>query len=213
MTETIRRHRSLPPAETMDAARRALAAVHIADPDRVLRAYPFQLSGGMAQRVMIALAMSCNPDVLILDEPTSALDVTTQAQLLDELDALRAERQMSMIFITHDIALMGDFADVILVMYAGRVCEIGPRDRMIDAPQHPYTQALIRAIERRGTGGGRLDSIPGDPPDPTRLPPGCPFADRCPHVMAVCREAMPPLITLESSHRVACHLSSAEVVA
>ena len=108
---------------------------------------------------------------------------------------------------------MGDFADVILVMYAGRVCEIGPRDRMIDAPQHPYTQALIRAIERRGTGGGRLDSIPGDPPDPTRLPPGCPFADRCPHVMAVCREAMPPLITLESSHRVACHLSSAEVVA
>jgi len=213
MTETIRRHRSLPPAETMDAARKALATVHIADPDRVLRAYPFQLSGGMAQRVMIALAMSSNPDLLILDEPTSALDVTTQAQLLDELDALRAERQTSMIFITHDIALLGDFADVIMVMYAGRVCEVGPRDRMIAAPLHPYTKALLGAIERRGTGGGRLTSIPGDPPDPTSVAPGCPFADRCPHVMASCRETMPPLVTLEPSHRVACHLVGMEVVA
>jgi peptide/nickel transport system permease protein len=206
LTETIRRHQSLPPGGAREAAVAALATVRIADPDRVLRAYPFQLSGGMAQRVMIALAMSSNPDLLILDEPTSALDVTTQAQLLDELAALRAARGTSILFITHDIALLGDFADVIMVMYAGRVCEIGPSQQIVDAPQHPYTRALIAAVERRSTSSGRLSSIRGDPPDPAQLPSGCPFADRCPHVMTICREQMPQSIEIGDHHEAACHL-------
>jgi peptide/nickel transport system permease protein len=213
LSETIRRHRSLPPHEVRDASIAMLAAVHIADPERVLRAYPFQLSGGMAQRVMIALAMSSNPDLLILDEPTSALDVTTQAQLLDELVSLRAARGTSIIFITHDIALLGDFADVIMVMYAGRVCEFGPARQALDAPQHPYTRALIAAVERRSVSGGRLTSIPGDPPDPATLPPGCPFAPRCPYAMPVCREIMPAMVTIGEGRRAACHLLATEQAA
>ena len=210
LSETIRRHRALPPHETRAVSIAMLAAVHIADPERVLRAFPFQLSGGMAQRVMIALAMASNPDLLILDEPTSALDVTTQAQLLDELVSLRAARGTSIIFITHDIALLGDFADVVMVMYAGRVCEIGPARQVLDAPQHPYTRALIAAVERRSEGGGRLTAIPGDPPDPATVPPGCPFAPRCPYAMPVCRETMPAMTTVAEGQRAACHLLAAE---
>jgi peptide/nickel transport system ATP-binding protein len=160
----------------------------------------------MAQRVMIALAMCSNPDLLILDEPTSALDVTTQAQLLDELAALRADRGTSVIFITHDIALLGDFADTLLVMYAGRVCEFGPSRQVIDSPQHPYTQALIAAVERRSASGGRLSSIAGDSPDPANLPGGCPFAPRCPFAMPVCSETMPAATKVGERHVAACHL-------
>jgi oligopeptide/dipeptide ABC transporter ATP-binding protein len=206
LRETIRRHRHLPPGKAEAVARTALATVHIADPDRVLRAYPFQLSGGMAQRVMIALALSSNPDLLILDEPTSALDVTTQAQLLDELDALRQERNISLIFITHDIALLGDFADTILVMYAGQVCEIGPKDDVLESPQHPYTRALLAAVERTADSTGRLAAIPGDPPDPANPIPGCPFAPRCPHVMEICRSVNPPMYVAGPDQAAACHL-------
>lgn len=207
LVETIRRHRRTTSAEARAAAGDGLAAVGIAGPDRVLRAFPFQLSGGMQQRVMIALAMACEPDLLILDEPTSALDVTTQAQLLDELESLRERFGTSVIFITHDIALLADFADVILIMYAGQVCEIGPRDRIIDQPAHPYTRALLNAVERANVPGtARLAAIPGDPPDPTVLPPGCPFAPRCPHVMAVCREWNPAPVAVSHGHLAACHL-------
>jgi oligopeptide/dipeptide ABC transporter ATP-binding protein len=207
LRETVRTRRGLPPAEAGRVAREALAAVHVADPDRVLKAYPFQLSGGMQQRVMIALAMVGNPDLLILDEPTSALDVTTQAQLLDELAGLRQRFGTSVLFITHDIALLAGFADVILVMYAGQVCEIGPRAQVIESPQHPYTQALLQAVERTGAAEtGRLAAIPGDPPDPTSLPPGCPFAPRCPFAMPVCREINPAPVAMAGGHRAACHL-------
>jgi len=187
--------------------REALVAVHIADPDRVLRAYPFELSGGMQQRVMIALAMIRNPDLLILDEPTSALDVTTQAQLLDELDRIRRERGTSVLFITHDIALLNGFADRILVMYGGEVCEDGPERDVLRAPQHPYTQALLSAVERASvTADGRLAAIPGDPPDPKRPLPGCPFAPRCPYVMDICWVSKPPRVPVGTHHRAACHL-------
>jgi len=207
LKETLRRHRSLPPHQAHEAARQALSAVGIADPDRVLRAYPFQLSGGMNQRVMIALAMVSEPELLILDEPTSALDVTTQAQLLDELDGLRQRHKMSMIFITHDIALISSFADDILVMYAGHVCEIGPRDQVIDQPRHPYTRALLDAVERVAvTETSRLAAIPGDPPDLTRLPPGCPFANRCPQVMPICHQVKPRRVAVGPNHEAACHL-------
>jgi peptide/nickel transport system permease protein len=190
--------------------RQALVAVHIADPDRVLRSYPFELSGGMQQRVMIALAMIRNPDLLILDEPTSALDVTTQAQLLEELDRIRRDRGTSVLFITHDIALLNGFADRILVMYGGEVCEDGPERAVLRTPQHPYTRALLSAVERTGvTETGRLAAIPGDPPDPKRPLPGCPFAPRCPHAMEICRVSKPPRVKVGPTHQAACHLLTA----
>jgi oligopeptide/dipeptide ABC transporter ATP-binding protein len=207
LDETLRQHRKLRPAQAWLAARQALAAVHIADPDRVLRAYPFQLSGGMQQRVMIALALASAPALLILDEPTSALDVTTQAQLLDELALLRERLGASMLFISHDIALLSGIADTIAVMYAGQICEIGPRDQVIESPQHPYTQALLNAVERvAGSGRTRLDTIPGDPPDPTQLPPGCPFQPRCPFAMPICTEINPAPVVTGPGHAAACHL-------
>jgi peptide/nickel transport system permease protein len=207
LQETLRQHRHLRPDEARAAARQALAAVHIADPERVLRAYPFQLSGGMQQRVMIALAMASVPALLILDEPTSALDVTTQTQLLDELGALRERLGTSMLFISHDIALLSGIADTLVVLYAGRICEQGPRDEVIANPRHPYTQALLNAVERVHLGaGGRLATIPGDLPDPTRLPPGCPFAPRCPYAMPVCTERNPEPVAIAPGHLAACHL-------
>ncbi len=211
LVETLQRHRRLPRDRAHAAAREALAVVGIADPERVLKAYPFQLSGGMQQRVMIALAMASEPDLLILDEPTSALDVTTQAQLLEELESLRERFGTSAIFITHDIALLADFADVIMVMYAGQVCEIGPQARVIEAPQHPYTRALLNAVERAHVPGtARLAAIPGDPPDPTRVPTGCPFAPRCPSAVPICREDNPPLVAVIPGHAAACHLVTSE---
>jgi oligopeptide/dipeptide ABC transporter ATP-binding protein len=161
----------------------------------------------MQQRVMIALAMVGRPELLILDEPTSALDVTTQAQFLDELDVLQAQTGMSMIFITHDIALLSDFAGKILVLYAGKVCETGPSAAVLADPKHPYTRALLDAVRRtHATGDGRLAAIPGDPPDLSAVQPGCPFAARCPYVMPVCREVEPPLLETGPGHRAACHL-------
>jgi len=211
LNETLVQHRKLSGAAARRAAVRALALVGIGDPERLLKAYPFQLSGGMQQRVMIALAMSCEPDVLIADEPTTALDVTTQAQLLDRLDDLRLRLSTSIIFITHDIALLADFADTIMVMYAGQVCEIGARDRVIRTPRHPYTQALLNSVTRTDAlGTKRLNAIPGDPPDPSELPPGCPFANRCPHAMDICWQANPTLTMVESAHHAACYLLTGE---
>jgi peptide/nickel transport system permease protein len=205
--ETLRQHRKLRPDATRAAARQALAAVHIADPERVLRAYPFQLSGGMQQRVMIALAMASAPALLILDEPTSALDVTTQAQLLDELTSLRQRLGTSMLFISHDIALLSGIADTLVVLYAGQICEQGPRDQVIARPRHPYTQALLNAVERiHLPADGRLATIPGDPPDPTRLPSGCPFAPRCPYAMPICAASNPEATLVAPGHVAACHL-------
>jgi len=211
LREAIRATRGLRGTAARTLARESLVAVQIPDPDRVLAAYPFQLSGGMQQRVMIALALIGRPDLLILDEPTSALDVTTQAQFIDELQRLQGSLGMSIIFITHDIALLADFADRILVLYAGQVCESGPRDIVLHQPQHPYTRALLSAISRTGatdeTGSGaRLAAIPGDPPDPSRQSPGCPFAPRCPFAMPICQEINPPLLDIAPGHIAACHL-------
>ena len=160
-----------------------------------MKAYSFELSGGMQQRVMIALAMIADPELLILDEPTSALDVTTQAQLLGELDRLRIDRNLSIMFITHDIALLDGFANDILVLYAGRVCEIGPYDQVVAHPQHPYSQALLNAVElTTDATTGRLAEVGGDSPDPRHVAIGCPFAPRCPHAMTICKTTAPPLV-------------------
>jgi peptide/nickel transport system permease protein len=207
MVETIRQQQKVSPAAARDMATRALLDVGIGDAESILPQYPFQLSGGMNQRVMIALAMISQPDLLIADEPSSALDVTTQANVLERLREITHQNQTSLILITHDIALEAEFADQILVMYAGQVCELGPVRSVIDDTRHPYTEALLDSVPRAEMETGtRLQAIPGELPDPTALPPGCPFADRCESVMDVCREVNPSLVQVGPGHRAACHL-------
>ena len=207
MVETIREHQKVSTNKARDMAIRALLDVGIGDPQGILSQYPFQLSGGMNQRVMIALAMLSQPDLLIADEPSSALDVTTQANVLERLREIARQNQTSLILITHDIALEAEFADEILVMYAGQVCEVGPVRSVIDDARHPYTRALLDSVPRAEVETGtRLQAIPGELPDPTELPPGCPFAERCISVMAICREVNPSRVRVGPGHDVACHL-------
>jgi len=207
LSEVIRVNRAASGSDISELARQSLEAMNIADPERVMRAYPFQLSGGMQQRVMIALAMISKPRLLILDEPTSALDVTTQAQLISELESLRAYQQTSMLFISHDVALLAQIASHIVVMYAGQVVETGPRDAIVERALHPYTRALIGAVQRMdGASSERLETIAGDPPDLRTIQHGCPFAPRCPMVMDRCRVEAPPIVQMEMGQDVACHL-------
>jgi peptide/nickel transport system permease protein len=209
MVETIRQHQRVSPAAARDMAIRALFDVGIGDPQGILLQYPFQLSGGMNQRVMIALAMLSQPDLLIADEPSSALDVTTQANVLERLRGITRQNQTSLILITHDIALEAEYADEILVMYAGQVCEVGPVRSVIDDTKHPYTKALLDSVPRAEIETGtRLQAIPGELPDPAALPPGCPFADRCGSMMDICREVNPNQVRVGPDHDVACHLWS-----
>jgi peptide/nickel transport system permease protein len=209
MVETIRAHQRIGPAEAREKATAALLDVGIGDPDFVLSQYPFQLSGGMNQRVMIAMAMLARPDLLIADEPTTALDVTTQAQVLEQLREVTRQHRTALIFITHDIALVREYADTIVVLYAGQVAEHGPVEAVISSPEHPYTQALLESVPRGDVDPDeRLPVIRGELPDPTRVPAGCPFAPRCPYVMEVCIEVNPPLETVGEGRLAACHLDS-----
>jgi peptide/nickel transport system permease protein len=208
MMESFRRYPQLA-AQPAAAATEALRAVGIGDPERVLRQYPFQLSGGMNQRVMIAMAMSARPDLLIADEPTTALDVTTQAQVLEQLREIAQSHQTSLILISHDIALVSEYTDVVLVMYAGQVCEFGPVAQVVTNPHHPYTRALLESVPRADLPvGERLQAIPGELPDPAQVRPGCPFAPRCPEVMEVCRGEDPDRFAVGAEHLAACHLWS-----
>jgi peptide/nickel transport system permease protein len=211
LVETLREHLGVAQAEARRRARAALVGVGIGDPDRVLRRYPFQLSGGMNQRVMIAMTMACEPDLLLADEPTTALDVTTEAQILEQLRELTRGSRTSLVLITHDIALVSQYADVVLVMYAGRVAERGPADAVIADPKHPYTKALLAALPHVDMpSGARLEPIPGELPDPADPPKGCPFAPRCPFVMDVCREVDPEPFVVGSDRTAACHLWAPE---
>lgn len=171
--------------------------VGLPDVDRVARAYPHQLSGGMCQRVMIAMALASRPRLLIADEPTSALDVTVQAQLLDLLSRLRAETAMSILLVTHDLGVAATIADTVTVMYAGRTAEVGLTRQLLERPRHPYTAGLLGSVPRlgqsRGTTKGRLAAIAGTVPEPGRLPAGCAFAPRCPRVVERCRSEDPAL--------------------
>jgi oligopeptide/dipeptide ABC transporter ATP-binding protein len=168
-------------------------------------AYPHQLSGGMRQRAMIAMALACDPAVVIGDEPTTALDVMVQAQILELLEDLRHKLGLSLILITHDLSVIAETCDRVMVMYAGRVAEEGPVDEVFRRPRHPYTQKLMAAFPNIHADRRTLDMIPGSPPDLRDPPPGCRFAPRCPFAMDVCREVVPPEVTFESV-RVACHL-------
>ncbi len=191
-----------------------LRQVGIADPERRLDEYPFQFSGGMKQRVMIAIALAGEPDLLIADEPTTALDVTVQAQILDLLAQLQRERGMGMLLITHDLGVVAKMAHRIGVMYAGELVEVASREEFFSRPQHPYTQALFAALPEVSRRGMALTTIPGQVPSLAAMPAGCRFADRCMHVMPVCREISPDWRGVAASHTLRCHWSgSAAAVA
>jgi peptide/nickel transport system ATP-binding protein len=207
--EMILLHEPLSRAKARARAKNMLELVEISAPERRLDQYPHEMSGGMRQRVMIALALSCNPSLLIADEPTTALDVTIQAQILDLLRRLQHEIGMSILFITHNLGVVAEIAHEVAVMYAGRVVEQGPVLDVFERPRHPYTRGLLACIpdvrrDRTAEGGRRLlNSIPGNVPSPSDLPEGCPFQPRCPLVVERCRE-MPPLIPVSEDHRSRC---------
>ena len=204
--ESLLLHRGMSGSGADREAVRLLERVGVGEAGRRLAAYPHQLSGGQRQRVMIAIALSCDPDVLIADEPTTALDVTTQRQVLDLLDELVEERDMAMILISHNLAMIGERAHDVAVMYGGRVVETAPTERLFTALAHPYTRGLFEAMPLVGQEpGNRLTSIRGTVPDLADLPPGCAFAPRCPRAVARCRESPPPLDTIGPAHRAACY--------
>jgi oligopeptide transport system ATP-binding protein len=208
IAEALIYHRGISRAAAMDAAAGLLERVGIPEPRRRLASYPHQLSGGMRQRVMIAIALSCDPDVLIADEPTTALDVTIQAQILELLADLQRQSGMAVIFITHNLGVVAEIADRVLVLYAGRVMEQAPVLQLFDRPLNPYTAGLLASVPvldpsaptRQG-----LHAIPGNVPDPQRLPSGCAFHPRCAHAIASrCDSAVPPVEPAEPGHLVRC---------
>jgi peptide/nickel transport system ATP-binding protein len=203
--EVLERHLGLRGEVAADRMLDLLRQVGIADPERRLNEYPFQLSGGMKQRVMIAIALAGEPELLIADEPTTALDVTVQAQILDLLAKLQAERGMGMLLITHDLGVVARMAHRIGVMYAGELVEVASREEFFSRPKHPYTQALFEALPEISRRGLRLRTIPGQVPSLAAMPTGCRFADRCAHVMPVCRELSPPWREIAAGHAVRCH--------
>ena len=206
ISEVLRHHGRAPsPASGLAQAIELLRRVHIADPDRVAASYPHQLSGGMRQRIAIAIAISCGPRVLIADEPTTALDVTVQAQILDLLSELQERLEMALVMVTHDVGVAEQMADEVAVMYAGRVVELGPVDIVLGSPAHPYTAALLDAQPRPDVPRGALRRIPGVPPLPSRLAVGCAFAPRCDRRAAECDEVEPGLERSAARVLVACH--------
>jgi peptide/nickel transport system ATP-binding protein len=204
IVETIRRHESCGDREAERRALELLELVQIPSPERRLRAFPHELSGGMRQRAMIALALSCRPSVLLADEPTTALDTTVQIQVLLLLRRLQRELGMAMIFVTHDIGVAVEVADRIAVMYGGRFVETGPVRNVIRAPQHPYTSGLLDSTVTAASRGRRLGAIPGSPPDLSRAPTGCSFAPRCLFAEPRCVAAVPAKTDLGGSHSARC---------
>lgn len=194
ITEVVRRHRGVSKGDARKRAVEVLDLVGIPKAEQRSRDYPHEFSGGMRQRVMIAMALACDPDVVIADEPTTALDVTIQAQVLDLLRTMRDQLGMGLLFITHDLGVVADIADRVMVMYGGQRVETGTVDAIFESPQHPYTEGLLRSMPSSEARGGQLASIPGQPPAPWNLPPGCRFAPRCPYAIDRCRESPPPLV-------------------
>jgi peptide/nickel transport system ATP-binding protein len=209
IAEVIRLHEGLTRRAARDRAVEMLRLVHIPEPERRVRDYPHQFSGGMRQRVMIAMAIACNPALLIADEPTTALDVTIQAQILDLIAEMKSRLGMAVMLITHAMGVVAEAAQHVVVMYAGKVVEAAPVGELFSQPRHPYTQGLIRSIPRidaAATQKSRLEAIAGIVPSPLDPMPGCRFAPRCPFARAVCLEAAPPLREIATGHKVACVL-------
>ena len=209
IVEAVRAHRHMSRATARQTAIEMLRLVQIPDPERRVDDYPHQFSGGMRQRVMIAMALACRPKLLIADEPTTALDVTIQAQILELLDDMKAKLGMSIMLITHDMGVVAERAQRVVVMYAGKVIEQAPVAELFANPRHPYTQGLIRSIPRVDQAAvhkQRLEQIPGTVPNLLHPPPGCRFAARCKFVMDACIAAEPPLKSVGPAHEMACIL-------
>lgn len=204
------RARGVSKSDAVRLATRLLAEVGVPDPESRARAWPHQLSGGLRQRVMIAAALAVDPSVLLCDEPTTALDTTVQAQLLALIDRLRVERGMSVVFVSHNLAVVSRIAQRVAVMYAGRIVEEGPTRTILTRPAHPYTRALIATIPTDGERAGDLTTIVGAPPDAAANPEGCAFAPRCPMAQDICRDMLPPLVATADDHRAACHFAAPE---
>jgi oligopeptide transport system ATP-binding protein len=209
LTEVIRAHKGLSEAEARKRGIALLELVGIPEAARRFDMYPHEFSGGMRQRVMIAMALLCEPDLLIADEPTTALDVTVQAQILEVLARLKRELGMAIALITHDLGVVAGLCDRVLVMYAGRVVETAPAVQLFGSPQHPYTKGLLHSMPRLDEQvGTELATVPGQPPNLQALPAGCVFADRCPHVFDRCRAERPRLAPCGTDRAKACHLEA-----
>ena len=210
ISEPLRVHRGAGRHEALEAATALLAQVGIPDPRRRAGQYPHELSGGMRQRATIAMALACNPALLIADEPTTALDVTIQAQILDLMQTLQSARGMSMLFVTHNLGVVAQIAHRVAVMYAGRIVESGPVAEVFRSPRHPYTMGLLRSMPRLGRAtamkrsGEKLEAIPGMVPSLANMPAGCAFAPRCAFALDACRAVMPDLEAVDRTHGSRC---------
>ena len=207
LMEVTRLHLGHSKAEAREHAIRMLEVVGIPDAEARIESYPHEFSGGMRQRVMIAMALSCQPELLIADEPTTALDVTIQAQILELIKRLKGETGASVILVTHDLGVVAGMTDHIIVMYAGKVFEQAPTSELFERPGNPYTRGLLRSVPDPAAEQGKLYQIPGQPPDVARLPSGCPFAPRCERAQDVCRREFPPFVQLTSEHFSLCHFA------
>ena len=213
LLEGLRKHRRMSKKQAREAALESLRMMNLRDPEELMKKKPYELSGGMCQRVMIAIAMSMKPDYLIADEPTTALDVTIQAQILDLMKDLQKKTGMGIIFITHNLGVVADICDKVSVMYAGKIVEQGPVDDIFYEPAHPYTKGLLRSMPRVDAESyERLIPIEGTPVDMLNPPEGCPFAPRCEHCMKICLKKMPPYVEVGEKHRSACWLCVQELM-
>ena len=210
LVEAITLHTNRNRKEAWDRAVEMLRLVNINEPEKRMKQYPFEQSGGMRQRIMIAMALACEPDILIADEPTTALDVTIQAQILDLMKDLQAELGMAIIMITHDLGVVAQLCDEVIVMYAGSICEQGTADEIFYNPKHEYTKGLMRSIPNADTAGTKLQPISGTPIDLLNMPKGCPFAPRCDNAMKICLRERCESMEINSDHRAACWMNVKE---
>ena len=206
MRETLHAHGSMSEAAATAICLEKLKKVYISSPHKRLSQYPHEFSGGMRQRIVIAISLLTSPALIIADEPTTALDVTIQAEIMDLLLELCKNENMGLLLITHDLAVVSQVTQRIAVMYAGTIVELGPTEEIIHKPQHPYTQGLLGALPQKASGRGRLNQIPGVMPGLAKIPVGCPFSNRCSLVQAVCRSTRPALDVKKSGNQVACHV-------
>ncbi len=206
ITEMLRLHLSMDARQARDKAWELLSHVGLGKERRVLQAYPHELSGGMKQRAMIAMAISCNPSLLIADEPTTALDVTLQLQILELILSLKEEFSMTVLFISHDLSVVHEISDRVSVIYAGKIIEEGRKDELFSHPLHPYTQLLLLSIPEKDKKGKKLKAIPGRVPDAEHIPSGCAFHPRCPLAEDICKTAVPTMVEFGPEHSAACHM-------
>ena len=204
LMEAILLHTDRNKKQSYDRAVEMLRLVNINEPEKRMKQYPFELSGGMRQRVMIAMALACEPDILIADEPTTALDVTIQAQILELMQSLQKELGMAIIMITHDLGVVAQLCDEVVVMYAGSICEQGTADEIFYNPKHEYTKGLMRSIPTVNSDGSKLEPISGTPIDLLNMPKGCPFAPRCDAAMKICLRERCPRMEINGDHAAAC---------